>query len=64
MYQVNIPMIYIELERREKRQMATVIASGSTVAVLFYGMVGIFGYATFVDDLGQLCSKNLLQANF
>jgi amino acid permease len=64
MYQVNIPMIYVELERRESKQMAKVIAAGSTVAVLFYCMVGIFGYATFVYDLGQLCIKNILEADF
>ena len=50
MYQVNIPMIYVELERRNARQMAVVISSGSTVAVIFYIVVGIFGYATFIDD--------------
>ena len=64
MYQVNIPMIYVELEKRESKQMAKVIAVGSSVAVLFYCMVGVFGYATFVYDLGQLCSKNILQADF
>jgi hypothetical protein len=44
--------------------MATVIAVGSSVAVIFYCMVGVFGYATFVMDMGQLCSKNILQADF
>lgn len=44
--------------------MAKVIAVGSSVAVLFYIMVGVFGYATFVGNLGQLCSKNILQADF
>ena len=47
MYQVNIPMIYVELERRNSKQMGKVIASGSAVAVLFYALVGVFGYATF-----------------
>lgn len=50
MYQVNIPMIYVELERRNKKQMAKVLASGSIVAVIFYILIGIFGYATFVSD--------------
>jgi amino acid permease len=44
--------------------MATIIAFGSSVAVVFYIMVGIFGYATFVNNLGELCSKNILEADF
>lgn len=44
--------------------MALVISSGSTVAVVFYVIVGIFGYATFVNDEIQLCPKNILQANY
>jgi len=51
MYQVNIPMIYVELEKRNSKQMAKVVSFGSSVAVLFYIMVGVFGYATFADDL-------------
>lgn len=48
MYQVNIPMIYVELEKREAKAMSKVIYLGSTVAVLFYILVGVFGYATFL----------------
>ena len=43
-------MIYVELERRNAKTMSTVISIGSGVAVLFYIIVGIFGYATFVFD--------------
>ena len=57
-------MIYVELERREAKQMAIVISSGSSVAVVFYIVVGIFGYATFVNDQTQLCPKNILQADY
>jgi amino acid permease len=49
---VNIPSIYVELEKRESKVMANVIAVGSSVAVLFYCMVGVFGYAIFVNDPG------------
>lgn len=49
MYQVNIPMIYVELEKRNAKQMAKVVSSGSSVAVVFYILVGVFGYATFLD---------------
>ena len=43
-------MIYVELERRNSHTMSKVISIGSGVAVLFYILVGVFGYATFVDD--------------
>lgn len=60
MYQVNIPMIYRELNNRNTKRMARVISTGSGVAVLFYIMVGIFGYATFVNNPDELESKNIL----
>lgn len=47
MYQLNIPIIYIELEKRTASKMSGVIAIGSAIAVVFYTIVGIFGYATF-----------------
>lgn len=47
MYQVNIPMIYVELEKRNAPQMSKVISGGSLVAVIFYVIVGVFGYATY-----------------
>ena len=63
MYQVNIPMIYVELETRNAREMGKVIAAGSTVAVAFYCLVGVFGYAVFAANPGALCSKNILTAD-
>ena len=50
MYQVNIPMIYYELERRDKKAMSKVLLSGSVAAIVLYALVGIFGYVTFVHD--------------
>ena len=44
--------------------MGIVIASGSSVAVLFYILVGIFGYATFVFSTKDLEYKNILQADY
>ena len=55
-------MIYVELEKRNAAQMGKVIAAGSSVAVLFYILVGVFGYAVFANDNGALCSKNILTA--
>ena len=50
MYQVDIPMIYYELERRDKKAMSKVLLSGSVAAIVLYALVGIFGYLTFVRD--------------
>jgi len=50
MYQVNIPMIYYELERRDKKAMSKVLLSGSVSAIILYALVGIFGYLTFVHN--------------
>jgi amino acid permease len=48
MYQVNIPLIYFELERRNQKTMSRVLLMGSVAAIILYSMVGIFGYVTFV----------------
>ena len=53
-------MIYVELEKRNGKQMSQVISWGSTIAVIFYIMVGVFGYATFVDNPKSLAAKNIL----
>ena len=45
-------MIYVELEKRSAVQMGKVISGGSLVAVIFYIIVGVFGYATFAMDPG------------
>jgi amino acid permease len=42
--------------------MSKVVASGSAILVLIFCFVGLFGYATFSLDLGQLCSVNILAA--
>ena len=57
-------MIYVELENKNSGEMGKVIGYGSSVAVFFYCLVGIFGYAIFVNDLIELCPENFLQANF
>lgn len=43
-------MIYVELERRNAKEMGLVVGAGSAVAVAFYVMVGIFGYAVFAHS--------------
>ena len=48
MYQVNIPLIYYELERRNKTTMSGVLMKGSIAAIVLYALVGVFGYLTFV----------------
>ena len=63
MYQVNIPMIYYELEKRDAKQMSSVLAKGSGAAVILYALIGIFGYLTFVDTPGQP-TTNILEAPY
>ncbi len=50
MYQVNIPLIYKELERRNNKTMSGVLLKGSVAAIILYAMVGIFSYLTFVHN--------------
>jgi amino acid permease len=64
MYQVNIPMIYVELENKSPKQMSKVILIGSSVLVILFCFVGIFGYATFVNSPEELCTKNILDNNY
>lgn len=66
MYQVNVPMIFLELEKREQTQMSKVLIVGTSVAVILYVLVGIFGYATFLAPpiSNELCPKNILEANY
>ena len=69
MYQVNIPMIYYELEKRNAVQMSKVLVAGTAVAVCLYILVGVFGYATFVNypdytAYTALKSQNILEAPY
>ena len=47
MYQTNIPMIYIELEKKNTKQMNRIMAIGTVGATILYIMAGVFGYAAF-----------------
>jgi amino acid permease len=42
-------MIYVELENRSPKQMSKVILVGSSILVILFCFVGVFGYATFVN---------------
>lgn len=64
MYQVNIPMIYVELENKSPKQMSKVILAGSLILVILFCFVGVFGYATFVNKPGELCTKNILDNSY
>ena len=63
MYQVNIPMIYKELERRNQKQMSKVLLTGSSSAIVLYTLVGLFGYLTFVAVPDSVTS-NILEAPY
>ena len=47
MYQLNIPALYSEMEKPNETDFLVILSSGTAIAVLFYLMVGIFGYAIF-----------------
>ena len=69
MYQVNIPMIYTELERRNSNQMSKVLIIGTIGAVVLYIIVGVWGYATFINFPGYtpeeaLKAGNILEAPY
>ena len=63
MYQVNIPLIYFELERRNQKTMSGVLLKGSVAAIVLYTMVGIFGYVTFVHT-PSVITQNILEAPY
>ena len=63
MYQVNIPMIYTELERRNSTQMSKVLIIGTLGAVCLYILVGVWGYATFVNNPNYTAAEALKDAN-
>lgn len=63
MYQVNIPMIYTELERRDSKQMSKVLIIGTVGAVILYIIVGVWGYATFINYPGYTPAEALKDGN-
>ena len=60
MYQVNIPMIYSELESRNSKQMSKVLIFGTIGAVILYVIVGVWGYATFVNNSSGISAAEAL----
>ena len=45
--QVNVPALYDELEQRTPAQMRRVSARAVLIALVFYGAIGVAGYANF-----------------
>ena len=64
MYQVNIPMIYNELERRNRKRMGKVVWRGSMAGIFLYASVGVFGYLTFYNKPEELLKQNILLADY
>lgn len=50
MYQTNIPMIYVELEKKDLKHMWKVMRNGTIGATIAYTLAGVFGYVTFAMD--------------
>ena len=49
MYQTNIPMIYVELEKKDLKHMWKVMLYGTIGATISYFMAGVFGYTAFAE---------------
>ncbi|CDW73263.1 UNKNOWN [Stylonychia lemnae] len=49
MYQTNIPMIYVELEKKDLKHMWKVMKIGTAGATTAYLFAGVFGYTAFAD---------------
>lgn len=49
MYQTNIPMIYVELEKKDLKHMWKVMRNGTIGATFAYFLGGVFGYVAFAD---------------
>ena len=47
MYQVNVPAIYNELSNPNLSNIKTALIIGTTLAVIVFIFVGMFGYAAF-----------------
>ena len=50
MYQTNIPMIYVELEKKDLKHMWKVMRNGTIGATVAYLCAGVFGYVTFASN--------------
>jgi amino acid permease len=64
MYQTNIPMIYVELEKKDLEHMWKVMRNGTVGATVAYLVAGIFGYVTFAanEKVGFLMNQqNILK---
>lgn len=58
MYQTNIPMIYVELEKKDLKHMWKVMRNGTIGATVAYLAAGIFGYVTFANNIGVAALMN------
>ena len=54
-------MIYSELESRNSKQMSKVLIFGTIGAVILYVIVGVWGYATFVNNPSGISAAESLQ---
>jgi len=64
MYQINMPMIYQELNDRSYPVMNKVVVRGTLIAVFMYVITGFFGYLTFVRTPAVLETENILDAPY
>jgi len=63
MFQVMVPCIYMELEKREPLHMRKILIIGTVGAVILYIIIGVWGYVTFVNFPGYTPAEALKDAN-
>ena len=51
---INVPIIYTELQRRSHSRIRKVVVRSMTLLIIFFTMVGVFGYMSYVKDTPEL----------
>jgi len=54
MYQPNIPGIYRELKPMSYKRMLKVVLTGTSIVIIVYCIISIFGYLTWVGSPNEL----------
>jgi len=51
---INVPIIYTELQRRSHNRIRKVVVRSMTLLIVFFSMVGVFGYLSYVKNTPEL----------
>jgi len=64
MYQMNIPEMYAELDRRSYKRMGKVVYGASNIVYSMYIVVGLFGYLTFSNTPWVHENQNIFECDY